>query len=200
MTINPYESSSSETEEFVQEDAPATQVRPKGIAILACLHLFGGIVLLFAQFELLNRLGRPESGLAELGISMMAVIFGALFVSALCILSGFGMRYGKQWGWWCGAFYYVYSVFRNGAALLTVVVMADQLQGGSRTLDYYIVRHGARIAVQTLIYIYFFKSNVLAFFGMQSVRKVRATATLIGICVAISIAATVLNYIAFAAR
>ncbi len=54
--------------------------------------------------------------------------------------------------------------------------MADQLEGDSRGPEYYMTKHGVRIIVHLLLFLYFFNGNVLAFFGMEALNKPRPSA------------------------
>jgi hypothetical protein len=165
-----------------------TTPRPVGISILAVLHFIGGILLFGSQFLLFANLQAMEESLRAIGIPPVLLIIGVMFLAVLAIASGVGMWMGAKWGWWLASFYYVYSIFRNGSALLTVVAMADQLEGGSRGPEYYMIKHGVRIIVHFLLFLYFFKGNVLEFFGLETLSKPKAIGVLVGICIAITAA------------
>ncbi len=145
-----------------------TATRPVGVSILAVLHLIGGILLFGAQFLLFANLQAMGESLRSIGIPPVLLIIGVMFLAVLAIASGVGMWMGTKWGWWLASFYYVYSIFRNCSALLTVFTIADQLEGDSRGPEYYMTKHGVRIIVHLLLFLYFFNGNVLAFFGMEA--------------------------------
>ncbi len=130
-----------------------------------------------------------------IGISPVLLIIGAMFLALLSIASGVGMWMGTKWGWWLASFYYIDSICRNGSALFTVIAIADQLEGGNRGPEYYMIKHGGRIIIHFLLFLYFFKGNVLEFFGLQTLSKVRAVGILVGICVAITVAMSAIGWI-----
>ncbi|WP_182870173.1 hypothetical protein [Stieleria mannarensis] len=132
-----------------------------------------------------------EEFLRSVGIPFALLVIGMMFLSILTIASGVGMWMGTKWGWWLASFYYVYSIFRNGSALFTVVTMADQLEGSARGPEYYMTKHGVRIVIHCLLVFYFFKPNVLEFFDMASVNKARAVGVLVGICTGLAVAMSV---------
>ncbi|MCM2373534.1 hypothetical protein [Aporhodopirellula aestuarii] len=192
MTDNPYEAPSSfpssPHSHLLEPQQPAE--RPVGVTLLAALNFIGGVLLFGVQFLLIANLGAMEESLRTVGIPPILMIVGVMFLALLAIASGVGMWLGTKWGWWLASFYYVYSVFRNGSALLTVISMADQLEDTARGPGYYIAKHSVRIVIHALLFLYFFKGNVLAFFGLANLNKGQAVGILIGACTAISVAMT----------
>lgn len=188
LNDNPYASPVSITIEPTPDSDHETVTRPVGVSILAVLHLVGGVLLLGAQFMLIANMQEMDESLRFAGIPPMLLIGGVMFLAILTIASGVGMRMGTKWGWWLAAFYYTYSVFRNGSALMTIISVADQLEGADRGPEYYMIKHGVRLIISLLLLMYFFKGNVLDFFGLARINKIKAIAILVGICVAIVIA------------
>jgi len=150
--------------------------RPVGISILAVLHAIGGVGLLVLQvvFFLVPPVSESAS---SVGISPAVLAIGFMLLAGLGLSSGIGMWLGTRWGWWCGALYYVYSVARNFNAFLLVADLAE----GPRSREYYSAKFGGRVIVNFLIFLYFFKSNVLAYFGMTGFGKLKAVGILIAI-------------------
>ncbi|WP_425396633.1 hypothetical protein [Aeoliella sp.] len=188
MTENPYQPPASAPSSATDESQRETMARPVGVTILAILHFIGGVVLLIAQFLLFTNLETIGGNLRFVGVSPLLLVIGLMFLAILTIASGVGMWMGTKWGWWLATFYYVYSIFRNGAALFTIMVMMDQLEGGSRGPEYYVVKHGVRVIVHFLLFLYFFQGNVLDFFGLRALSKPKAVGILVGVCIAISVA------------
>jgi len=195
VTDNPYGSPSSITPRPTREPRRGTATRPVGVSILAVLHLIGGVLLFGAQFLLFANLQAMDESLRSIGIPPALLVIGVMFLAILTIASGVGMWMGTRWGWWLAAFYYVYSIFRNGFALLTIVAMADQLEGGTRGPEYYMIKHGGRVVVHLLLFLYFFKGNVLEFFGIEMLSKLKAISILVGICIAILAATSAISLI-----
>ena len=167
--------------------------QPTGVTILAVLHLIGGILLFVMQFALIANMADAATALQTIGMSPYLLIAGVMFLSVITIGSGAGMIVGAKWGWWLGAFYYVYSIFRNGSAILGVISLADQIEDGTRGVNHYLFKHGARIVVNALLLLYFFKENVLEYFNLSSVSKVKAVCLMVGICVAIGVVTTAIQ-------
>lgn len=129
--------------------------------------------------------------LREVGMSPIMVLVGFTFLAVLALGSGVGMWLGTKWGWWLSTFYYMYSVFRNACALWMVISIGDQLQGEPRGIEYHMIKHGGRVVVHSLLFLYFFKGNVLEYFDVTSLRKWKAVGILIGICIALIVANSV---------
>lgn len=177
------------------EPKRTTTPRPTGISILAILLIVGGIVAFGAQFLLFANLEALEESLRSVGIPPVLVVIGAMFLTILSLASGVGMWMATKWGWWLASFYYVYSIFRNGSALLMVFTMADQLEGGSRGPEYYVIKHGGRILIQFFLLLYFFRGNVLEYFGLETLNKGKAVGILVGVCVAITVASSAIGLV-----
>lgn len=169
--------------------------RPLGVSILAVLHLLGGALLFVVQFLLFANLGAVEQALDSIGMPPLLLVVGVIFLSLLTLASGVGMWMGRRWGWWLAAFYYVYSVFRNATAIVTIMMVADQFAGARRGVDYYLIKHGGRIIVHALLFLYFFKGNVLEFFDLESLNKPKAIGILVGICLAITAFTSALGWV-----
>jgi len=159
--------------------------RPIGVTILAVLHVVGGVILLGAQVLLLANLDRVSASMSSVGIPPALLVFGVMLLAGIALASGVGMWLGTPWGWWCATFYYVYSIARNANALLMVSDFAEELEAGSRGAGYYYVKFGVRVIVHALILLYFFKSNVVEYFGVTDVHKGKALGKLIGVTAAV---------------
>jgi hypothetical protein len=163
----------------------ANRQRPLGISILAILHFGGGILLGALQFPLLANFDELQGPLRTVGLAPVLLVIGVGFLALLAIAAGVGMWLGRKWGWWLGTFYYVYAIARNAAALVTVANMADELAAGPHGPGYYYVKHAGRIVVHLLILLYFFKGNVLHYFGLEKLSKWKSISALVGVCLAI---------------
>lgn len=159
--------------------------RPAGVSILAVLHLIGGVLLLGAQVLLLANFDRLQEGMYAVGIPPVLLVFGVMLLAGIALASGIGMWLGTRWGWWCATFYYVYSIARNANAFLMVSDLSDALEGGTRGPGYYYAKFGGRVVVHFLLLLYFFKSNVVAYFGMDDVHKGKAVGILIAVTAAV---------------
>jgi hypothetical protein len=168
--------------------------RPRGITLLAWLHLVGGalapIVTVFLIF-VINRNPEGQAVFGRFGISPILVYLGIVILGALGFASGLGMLRGKTWGWHLGSFYYVYAILRNTNALVMILYImsratAEELAGMSHGPNYYVSKHGIRIIVSGLIYTYFYKMNVLQFFGLSERPKWKMIT--VEVCIAVIVA------------
>lgn len=155
--------------------------RPIGITILSILVLVGGIGIILTQIKFYANLNELST---ELGISLIAFFVSVLFLIVLSIGSGIGMWLGKKWGWWLGAFYYVHAILRYVYALITAIIMNEQLKDTSRSAEYYLITYMGRIVIHALILRYYFKDNVMEYFNISSYSKVKSALIVIVVGIA----------------
>jgi hypothetical protein len=186
------------------EDYTAVRKRPVGVSILTVLALIGAVLMTVAigfgaivVFGGDERVRQAREGLAEMGMPLPLLAVGVIFLAALAWASGIGMWIGSKWGWYCGSFWYAYAIVRNVAALVTIygmsdVISADLASGSARGPGYYYFKHGGRIVVNALIFLYFFKTNVREYFGLADSSRWKAALLEFGICGAIGIGGSAL--------
>jgi hypothetical protein len=190
-------------EEAAREDA-MDPIRPIGISILSWLHIIagtgGGAVSLLL---LLSMSGNPRTQevLAALGIPPPLLAISVALIFGTTLASGVGMWKGRPWGWYIGSFVYAYSVTRNVIALFSVHSILDSLPpdavaNSSHGPEYYYLKYGARVLVQFLIYLYFFKSNVRSFFGLSEAKKWKPVLAHVGICLVVVVLSNVVIMLA----
>jgi hypothetical protein len=197
MTENPYVAPTAFSEQSVDGSPEPPGERPIGVSILAVLHLIGGaLVFAFEIFAFANR-GTLVNGLEEIGIPPIVLFVALTFVAVLILASGVGMWLGTKWGWWLASFYYAHTVLRNAFAVLTALATSESIEGTKRTLEYYLIRYGMRLVVSALLLAYLFKGNVLSFFGLRRISKLKALGVLFGLGIAINV---LLSGIAFVAN
>lgn len=151
--------------------------RPVGITILCILHFLGGVGLLVLQLFFSNNLNQLSN---NLGYSSVLILISVLFLGLIAIMSSVGMWLGKPWGWWLGAFYYLYAIARYGNSLIAAFQMSEQLSTSPRGATYFISRDIGRIIVHGLIVLYFFKENVIRYFMSTNFSKKKAASILAG--------------------
>lgn len=159
--------------------------RPLGVTILAFLHCIGGVLLIGAQLLFLANLSRVAEELDKIGFHPLLLILGVLLLAGLGLASGIGMWLGTRWGWWCATFYYVYNIARGASAILNVSGFAEELEAGSRGVGYYYTKFALRAFIHLLILLYFFKSNVVEYFGVEDIHKGKALGVLISVTAAV---------------
>lgn len=170
--------------------------RPTGISILAVLHIVGGVLGFMVTMFLVVQFGRnqeAQQALTALGLPPALLIAAIVFIFGLAIASGIGMWKGRKWGWYLGSLYYMYSVVRNANALITIPMLInsippEELAGARHGPSYYYVKHGGRVLVHFLLYLYFFKSNVREFFSLAEQKKWKPVLAGLSLCIAIAVA------------
>lgn len=140
--------------------------RPTGISILAVLYLLGSLVLLAFQLILADPL---SSAVEPLGVSNLYAMVAIGFLGVFGIVAAVGMWTGKKWGWWLGALYLFYSVFRNANTLWIIPDIVREFGEPEGGVTRYYIKHGGRIIVGSLLILYFFKFNVVKYFQVDGV-------------------------------
>jgi len=167
--------------------------RPIGIIIISILHLAGAVlgslfVLLFFMLSMFNE--EAKNALETIGIPPVLLLIAILFLCILSGLAGIGMLLRQKWGWFLGGLSYAYSVVRNTTALFAISgimgnMPASELSGMTYGAAYYYGKHGVRIIVSGLIYLYFFKRNVFEYFGLNINKRWFPIAAHVVICIVI---------------
>lgn len=63
-------------------------------------------------------------------------------------------------------------------------------------MQYYLIKHGVRVPVNFLLTVYMFRENVLRFFGLGQLAKLKAVAILAGVSLAMVVIPSVIaNFI-----
>jgi hypothetical protein len=151
--------------------------RPIGISILAVLGILGGIAILVMQIFTAKHY---DTAAEYSGVSAISMLVNLTILGIWGLLSGIGMWIGKKWGWWLGATYISYSVLRNANALLTISEIVAQNPDQSIDATKYYIKHIGRVIIHSFIACYYFKANVLEFFGFPTERKWKRILAYIG--------------------
>jgi hypothetical protein len=177
--------------------------RPIGISILALLMFVGGVgcagLLIYGAFFVSweERRAQIEQATAALGAPLSLIIGSVVFLSALAIEGGVGMWKGRKRGWWLGSFWYAFAICRNVNALFFVsrlarTLPAEELTAMQGEIRQAYIKFGMRLAVSSLLYLYFFKTNVREFFGLREASRWKAVLVQFAICAAIFAGGTML--------
>lgn len=164
-----------------QAEASAEAPRPVGISVLIgwyTLVLFlGAVSVPFAISKGSSDLDNLQEAFSMLGYSAGMVLAGLLFVLFLTLGSLAGMILGTRWGWHFCTFYYMYRIASSFSALLQVPLMVElekaDTGGITHSAGFYIFKFGVRIFISLLLYLYFYKSHVRAYFGIEEQRAGR---------------------------
>lgn len=152
--------------------------RPIGITIISVLCIISGTGMFVMQLFI------DESFveiISELNIDNFTMIFSIILLASLALIGGIGMLLGKKWGWWVGAFYLIYAVFRYLNVLVQIPLFEIQYEVGSAETTQYYTKYIGRIITNSLLYLYFFKSNVLSYFNLGEIRKRKVVFSHLGI-------------------
>ncbi len=168
--------------------------RPLGVAILAVLHVLGGLGILTVQLFVQPRgVEEADQVMRNFGFTFEIALAAFAFLALLYLGSGIGLWLGKAWGWWTGAFAYVYRILASLNALITAFGYSAELAAETRGLAFYSLKFGARILVSVLILTYFFRPRVLSFFGLSEVRKLRSVGIMVAIYLVLALATTLVG-------
>lgn len=194
MSENPYSSPSDAVYEAVGPDdvfvGERPRRRPLGISILAVLHILVGAGQ-FGAIASLGALGLHRASLGMPGLFLLMTVVSIVVLGSVWLGSGVGMWSGAKWGWWTGAFCHASGVLRKGATVVIFLLTS----GPQGPMGFLLVGTAFSLLIQALLMLYFFKANVLEFFGLEGVAKLKAVGFLFGVSLAILAAFTLVPQI-----
>jgi hypothetical protein len=192
MEPNPYEPPIVAAPTLADEQDFGGQgpARPRGIWILAGLHLLVG--LLFAAATLLYLRGAFDvvtgEGQSRVPWPFLTVVLLCTFISACALSTSIGLWLGARWGWWLTAFYYVWGVLGSVTDVLFGIWYLEERNFES--IAWFLPGHLILLGIHSLILVYLCKKTVRHFFRLQSLRMSRALA-LLAIIAIVVLAATI---------
>lgn len=151
-----------------------TAPRPTLITILAILNILGGLSVFITQ---LVAWGNLKQAAIQSSISITQLLLGFIFLAVLSVSSGIGMWLGQKWGWWLGAFNELYVIPRRINVLLAALSMYSGTEGDELTR---IIRSAGQILVSIVLLFYFYRHNVLDYFGLAEFPKWKSIIILFG--------------------
>ncbi|MEM4242856.1 MAG: hypothetical protein QXM31_03075 [Candidatus Woesearchaeota archaeon] len=157
--------------------------RPTLVAVLAWLEIITGAILLLITplvIWMLAQTPQMKETIEAIGITQGMAIFSVLFLGALCLCAGIGLWKGRRWGWWLGSFAMVYAVLRHASALLIISTLTGEMNVSEANITRHIFKSIGRIILYTLITAYLFRKDVLKYFRMEKVSRIKALAYIIG--------------------
>lgn len=142
--------------------------RPVGVAILAVLHVLGGIgsivgvavvfVILFSTDIL--RLPFP------FGLIMIVVAGALAGYGVLSLLLAVGLWKGLTWAWWLEVIVLTLAASSLGSAIIAAISKLP-----SNAFDGKLVKHAPAVLIAGGILVYLFTTSVLAFFKLTHLNK-----------------------------
>jgi len=142
--------------------------RPLGVKILSPLHIMTGVLLLFI-LVISQLMGKGDKTI-PVGFTTQVTI-SVIVIGILSVGSGIGMWLRARWGWKLGTAYHIYAICRYVNAL----TLYPQLLGGQnipqQTMAMLYAKVLSRILISSLILGYFFKQNVLSYFGLHESKQ-----------------------------
>ncbi len=154
--------------------------RPTGISVLAILFVISGTGILILQILFVRRFGEVSE---MIGVSPWYYYLSVGYLGLLYLFSGILMWKGDRRGWWLGAYSQLYGILRSANVLLTIPSLIEQYGMPSADISTHYTKHLIRIVLYLLIFLYFYKTNVLAYFGLTGISRAKSAAYLIGVIV-----------------
>jgi hypothetical protein len=180
MDTNPYDSPVLDAFDDSSPDRNLPPTRPLGVTLLAILHGLAGLAFGALLVVLLANARQNLEWFDEKGFPLAwFAAFFALFV-LLALASSIGMWRGARWSWWLATFYYFFMLFSDICQLLLMTplkVAAEDYQGAMVM----VIRQSVGALICFSLLRYLFKANVLRFFGLSSLRKLRALGILFAV-------------------
>lgn len=173
MTENPYAAPAASPPEPEPEKRKS---RPAGVTVLLVLFIFPGMMPLTQPL-----LRFSEFSWFELDLQgMIAVIF--LIVGILVLMStaaGFWM--GAKWSWKVGTLMYFYGLVRNLTGLVIVLNAPEVFDARPPGADFALMKYTTRAFFALLFSSYMFRLNVLEFFDLADIKRLKYAAALLGL-------------------
>lgn len=143
--------------------------RPAGITILSGLYFLGGTAIII-MLLIFSGDTKPVDN-SGMSLSANAIKANFFLLGIWSIAAADGQWTGKKWGWWLGSMYLVYSVFRSANAIRIISDLAEQIDVSNKNFTLSYIKYSGRIIFHSLITLYYFDSDVLAYFGLPQERK-----------------------------
>lgn len=160
------------------------QGRPLGVTILSVLGIISGvlgglvIVMPFASEANLGELTQ------QVGMPSWLFLGSLAFTALMSFASGVGMWGAKRWGWWLGAFGFVYAILKDANAMWMIPKLIERYGTPERGAAFYYAKYGFRIFLSAAILAYLYRPAVRGFFYLQ-VSKWKSLALLTGAALAV---------------
>jgi len=157
--------------------------RPVGVTVLGILYAIFGFLGVLGCVVLLVFRDSPSFQLvgaifAQLGLSSTLLFIWGGVLSLAYMAAGIGMWSGDPWGWWLVGLLQAYGMVQSAAALLAVLGLAQQPAGSALGARYYIQYSGQTLG-SALVFLYYFKRNVIEYFGLRRQSRLAAIAILV---------------------
>lgn len=168
--------------------------RPRWITILAFLNGLVGAATIGLAIGLVFNITHPliqglGTTMGGSGLPPTVRIIWLVIAGFINLGTAIGMEFGAPWGWWIGLYNAVYAIILYtlnylqiflGIALLPTV---ERVQLPDEFIRILICAFGWQLVFQLILVFYFFKPNVIAYFGMG--RQSKAMALVITAVIAI---------------
>lgn len=195
MTENPYASPLARPPASTPTSADRPPSRPLSVSVVSVFLGVTGFywlvalaMAIVAVHDAIQQGKLVFQGLLMVGLGAIA----AMMVGELT--AGVAMWFRQKWGWWLGAFCYVYGFMRHGAEIgFTVLDFAEYQAEGARP-DRMIVKSGVRMLVAGVILLYIFKDNFLDYFDLYRLHRGVALLVLAAVSVVFIVAANLYLY------
>jgi len=157
--------------------------RPLGVTLLGVLYTVLGLLgaagcAALLVFPTMPALQTVRALLAQLGLASTVLLIWGGVLSLLYLAAGLGLWSADPWGWWLGGLLTAYSALESGAVLLGAVGLMQQPAIGAAATPL-VIRYGVQTFGALLVFLYYFKRNVIEYVGLRRQSKLAALAILI---------------------
>jgi hypothetical protein len=157
--------------------------RPVGVTLLGVLYTVLGLLgaagcAALLVFPTMPALQMVRAVLAQLGFASTVMLIWVGVLSLLYLAAGLGLWSADPWGWWMGGLLTAYSALESGSVLVGAVGLMQQpaMRAVGAPL---IIRYGAQTFLAVLVFLYYFKRNVIVYVGLRRQSRLAALAILI---------------------
>ncbi len=158
----------------IQRSSYIAPVRPKLVPVLAVVHLLV-LILLMAVLALP---GAGEALARFTGGSVVAVVLGAMVISAVLVASIVGLWLGHPWGWWLTAVLYAYFALNS---LLSIPLLPSLPEISESRQLYFQGRLVSRAFGSALVLALLLRPKVLFWCALPENRRGRRLALVLGL-------------------
>jgi len=174
-TENPYVAPQVETAIEPVVDDGVRPGRPIGVAILAVLHLLGGVGMVVVVILMSQWAWFPARSVLVFALGVAAA------TAVRSIVTGVGPWGGARWGWWLAGFYQCLSLLQyslaSGFGVLEVLVMGPPTVSIGPDLAF----SAGQAVVHGLLLWYLFRTNVMAYCAVSHWHRGKALGVLAGV-------------------
>ena len=164
--------------------------KPLLVSVLAVVSILAGLLfVLVIQFLLMMKEYALER-LALYEVSYESFMFSMIATAVLYLAVGIGMWKGTKWGWWLAQFFFVHDILSRLPISLSTITATYNISS-----NIYVNALGSLVDI--LLIWYFFRPEILTYFNMKKVKKIKSILIITGINIALIITSTIIFYLIY---